>query len=404
MTSKPKLKIAVIGSGPAGLMAATRLSNDSNVEVQVFEKRKGLGRKLLIAGSSGLNISHHASLDDFSAVYSGWSQAEWKKMLGAFSPQDWIQFIEKELGLETFLGTSERYFVREMKASALLKRWTVLLQARGVRFHTQHELADFESNPQKVMLTFKDVPETFLFDRVALLMGGASWLGEEGLEPAWASIFRRKKIEVTFFQASNVGYTVDWSEAFLKEAEGKPLKKILFSSPRGSKLGELMITAYGLEGTPVYFYGTSGEVQIDLKPDLTLEQLEVKCQSVRENLSPIRRIKKVAGLSDPALALLFHHADEAAKKDLGQLLALVKAFPLVLKEPRPLSESISSKGGVALSEINERFELKKYPNLFCGGEMLDWDAPTGGFLIQASVSQGFLVGKAISESTRDSAD
>ena len=223
------MKIAVIGSGPAGLMAATRLSQAPGLEVHVFEKRKGLGRKLLIAGSSGLNISHHATIPEFASHYSGWSKAKWQQLLGEFSPKDWVTFIENELKLETFLGTSERYFVREMKASTLLKRWTEMLQARGVRFHTQHELADFDSNGEKVMLTFKESPRPWTFDRVAILTGGASWLGEEGLEPAWATVFRRKLLDITAFEASNVGYTVEWSAAFLKEAEGKPLKKILMN-------------------------------------------------------------------------------------------------------------------------------------------------------------------------------
>lgn len=396
----PQLKIAIVGTGPAGLMTATQLSHDPRFEIHIFEKRKGFGRKLLIAGSSGLNISHHASVNDFSAHYTGWNSEVWSKLFAEYSPQDWIRFIEKELRLETFLGTSERYFVREMKASGLLKKWIAYLEARKVIFHSTAELIDFDSDGSRVMLRFKDDSKPRLFDAAAFLLGGASWLKEEGIEPAWVDMFRRKKIGMTAFEPSNVGYEVDWNESFLKEAEGKPLKKVLFTTKRGSKLGELVVTQYGLEGTPIYFYGVPGPATIDLKPDLTREQIELKCKSVRENLSPIRRVKKVLSLNDTALALLFHHLDEDAKKDLARVIAAIKAFPITLKASRTLSESISSKGGVSLSEVSDRLELKKFSRIYCGGEMLDWDAPTGGFLIQASISQGARIAKSIQDATK----
>lgn len=395
MSEKPRLKIAVVGSGPAGLMTASRLSEDPRFEVHVFEKRKGFGRKLLIAGSSGLNISHDASMRDFSEHYTGWNTQFWSETLTAFSSKDWVQFIEKELRLETFLGTSDRYFVKEMKASGLLKGWIEKLQSRGVLFYSAHELVDFKLQDDQIQLFFQGMPNPMTFDQAAFLLGGASWLGEEGLEPAWASVFRRNDIRVVDFEASNVGYEVEWPAAFLKEAEGKPFKKVLFQSSRGKKLGELVITSYGLEGTPIYFFGTPGKIILDLKPDLTLQQLQEKCLSVTENLSPIRRVKKVLALNEAALALVFHLAPEAAKKDLNALLKMIKAFPIQLVRPRPLSESISSKGGVALTEVDQTLEMLKFKGIYCGGEMLDWDAPTGGFLIQASVSQGYKIAESI---------
>lgn len=366
-------------------MAATGFARDPLNEVHLFEKRPSLGRKLLVAGSSGLNISHELSIDAFAAHYQGWSHSTWKQFLDGFGPKPWIQFIEKELGLETFLGTSQRYFVREMKASGLLKKWMSLLEAQGVKFHLKSELSNFDSNEKGVRLNFFGDQETHPFDRAAFFLGGGSW---EEHEPTWLSLFREKGIGVRDFSASNVGYDVAWSPEFLKEAEGKPLKKIVFKSSIGEKVGELMVTRYGLEGTPIYFFGCEEEIDLDLKPDLTIAQILERCSDVKENLSPIRRVKQKLNLGEAALALLFHHTPEAVKSDLKKLAARVKRFPIRLLKPRPLQEAISSKGGVLLSELNENLELKKFKNIQCGGEMLDWDAPTGGFLIQAAVSQG----------------
>ena len=379
-------------------MAATCLARDPINEIHLFEKRAGLGRKLLIAGSSGLNISHHASPRDFALHYEGFDQQYWERLFQNFGPDQWIQFIEKELVLETFLGTSDRYFVREMKASGLLKSWTRLLEDKGVVFHVQKELRNFESSDGEVKLWFGDESTPNIFSRAYFFLGGGSWETEE---PSWAQIFRKNGIEVQKFEPSNVGYEVDWSPDFLKEAEGKPLKKIVITTSSGTKAGELMVTNYGLEGTPIYFHGGVGEVLLDLKPDLTADKIFLNLQAVKENLSPMRRVKQKLGLCEASLALLFHHTPVEIKNDLKKLIERVKKFPVQLKAPRPLSESISSKGGVALSELDEDLQLKKFKNIFCGGEMLDWDAPTGGFLIQASVSQGAWMGRKVRGKTKN---
>jgi uncharacterized flavoprotein (TIGR03862 family) len=400
--SDHRTRIAIVGSGPAGLMAATRLAlshQAPSLDIHLFEKRAGLGRKLLIAGSSGLNISHEHSLQDFSAHYEGWNPDFWKDLLTAFGPKDWIQFIEKKLGLETFLGTSQRYFVREMKASNLLKQWTTFLESHGVTIHPSHELSDFKSVPDStagnhsITLTFnQDSATEFTCDRAAFFLGGGSWEKET---PPWVKLFESKGITLVPFEPSNVGYEVAWNEKFLKETEGKPLKKIELHTRRGSKMGELVITEYGIEGTPVYFCGTSGPATLDLKPDLSSSQILEKLTRVRENLSPMRRVKHHLGLCEASENLLFHHAPAAAKTELNQMVEIIKRFPLELRSPRPLMESISSKGGIALNEITQTFEMKKIPGIFCGGEMLDWDAPTGGFLIQACVSQGAAVAQSL---------
>ena len=372
-------------------MAASQLALSGSAEVHVFERRSGFGRKLLIAGSSGLNISHHLPIDEFAAHYEGCTKEEWKKLLTQFGPTEWIQFLNQELGLETFLGTSDRYFVREMKAANLLKAWTQFLEKHGVKFHSEHELIGFQSTHTNITLEFKtpNGVTTAPFDQAALFLGGGSWENEM---PSWVELFRKKNIKVVEFAPSNVGYEVAWSSAFLKESEGQPLKKVLLSTSRGKKLGELVITKYGLEGTPVYFCGISGKATLDLKPDLTESEILKRLRDMKENFSPMRRVKHLLGLSPAAESLVFHHAGEA-KEQLEKLISMIKRFPIELIKPRPLEEAISSRGGVALNEISEIYEFKKFPRIFCGGEMLDWDAPTGGFLIQACVSQGARIGK-----------
>lgn len=393
----PHTSIAIVGTGPAGLMAATRLSTRSNCTVHLYEKRTGLGRKLLIAGSSGLNISHSLPILEFAEQYRGWNAKHWKDLLTEFGTREWIDFIEKELGLETFLGTSDRYFVREMKASGLLKKWVQLLESRGVVIHPDHELIDFSSS---LTLEFKTQGRSIeaTHDAVVLALGGGSWEDET---PAWLELLRRKGLQTEAFSASNVGFEVRWKPGFLAEAEGKPLKKIRFESKRGKKDGELVVTRYGLEGTPIYFWGETGECFIDLKPDLTEGQILERLSSVKENLAPLRRVKQKLALCEASQALLFHHLAPADKLDLKKLVARIKHFPLRLEGPRPLSEAISSRGGLALSEVSEHYELKKFPGIYCAGEMLAWDAPTGGFLIQAAVSMGSRVGEKLQFTRRE---
>ena len=377
---------------------AAALASKNGAEVHVFEKRAALGRKLLIAGSSGLNISHHLPSDQFVAHYEGFDPDFWQSLLSEYSCADWVSFIETELKLETFLGTSDRYFVREMKASNLLKRWHELLLAQKVIFHTGFELFDFHQRDKGIDLQFSllkhpDVLETHHFERVGLFLGGGSW---EEHPLYWPGLLGKKGLRMTPLVARNVGYEVDWPKDFVREAQGLPLKKINFTTAKGQKLGELMVTEYGLEGTPVYFHGEAGPAFIDLKPDFSASQIKVKLLSFSENLAPLRRVKKRLALGPAALALLFHLSPPEVKADLDLLIAFLKAVPIELLRPRPLLEAISSSGGLSLDEVSLNLELKKYPGIYCGGEMLDWHSPTGGFLIQACVSQGARIGRQLS--------
>lgn len=387
------MKIGIIGSGPAALMAGSQiLIRDPKTEIHFFEKRAGFGRKLLIAGSSGLNISNSLPVPEFASHYSGAPKNHWARVLENFGPRDWISFIEKNLNHETFLGTSDRYFVREMKASGLLKSWVDWLEKRGAKLHPKHTLENFDSKDEKITVHFKESKESFVFDRLILALGGGSW---EESEPEWCALFREKGLRFENFRPSNVGYEVAWTEELLKEAEGKPLKKIRLTTRRGSKLGELVITRYGLEGTPIYFVGETGTARLDLKPDLTEEEIIERLNSVKENLAPIRRVKQKLNLSEASLALLFHMTSPEEKKSLQLLTQRIKDLPLSLLKPRPLLEAISSSGGLSFSEVDENLEMKKFKGVSVCGEMLDWDAPTGGFLIQGAVSQGAWVARSL---------
>jgi uncharacterized flavoprotein (TIGR03862 family) len=373
-------------------MAASR-AVQAGLKVRVFDKRKAPGRKLLVAGSSGLNITYECGPDEFVRYYSE-PRERFTEFFKAFGPLDWRTFIQKELGIPTFKGTSRRWFVASegMKASGLLKAWVEQLTRQGVSFELGRECVGFESSAEEVRLRFADGGEAQV-SAACFCLGGGSW--EPSEQPLrWPVIFRAHGLEFREFAASNVGFQVDWPEALLAEAEGKPIKNVVLSSSRGERSGDLVITRYGIEGTPVYFAGETGQVTLDLKPDLSEEQLLRKLELVKENLSPLRRAKRHLNLGEGALALLFHLG---AGSDLKALAARIKKFPLELRAPQPLNEAISSSGGLSWSELDPTLMLKKFPGVFAAGEMIDWDAPTGGFLIQACVSQGHWAGQAMAD-------
>ena len=392
--SSPPKSIAILGAGPAGLAAASRLARskhdgESEVRITLYERRKAPARKLLVAGSSGLNLTNALPIDEFVTHYTG-PTALWKRILIEYPPDAWLASV-RDLGSETFLGTSGRYFVREMKASRLVRAWLEDLADLGVTLETNRELREFRAENGKVVLSFAEGEER-THDAAILALGGASWEATNE-PPSWLAAFDAHEISHRPFRSANVGYAAPWTEAFRKEAEGLPIKSCVFRSAAGEKAGELLITHYGLEGTPVYTFGTPGPCTIDLKPSLTENEVLVKLLSVRENLSPLRRAKKVLALGPAALALLYHLAPLAARDHLPEFARVVKNFPLTLGEPRPLTEAISSSGGIAFGEneesaVDDSLMLRKVPGVFLAGEMLDWTAPTGGFLIQGCTSMG----------------
>ena len=383
--------VAIVGSGPAGLMVAEVLAAQGYA-VRVYEKKPGLGRKILIAGSSGLNVSYDAPLHEFIKNYGNLESERWKSLLGQFTPEDWVNQI-KSLRLDVFRGTSRRYFIQGMKGSGLLKNWVESLKNRGVEFHLNEECVGFAASTDGIQLNFAN-KSSEEFTAVAFCLGGGSW--EKAEKPLrWPAFFKSQGIGFREFHSANAGFRVDWPPGLIAEAEGLPVKGIVFRSAKGQRAGELMITAYGLEGTPVYSLGETGDVWLDLKPTLSHEEILVKLTVARENLAPLRRVKKYLNLSPAAQALLFHLTPPDVLADLPGLIRHLKHFPLRLGERQPLEEAISSAGGVLWPELDESLMLKKFPGVFLAGEMIDWDAPTGGFLIQGCVSQGACAGKGI---------
>jgi uncharacterized flavoprotein (TIGR03862 family) len=383
------MSIAIIGSGPAGLMAAT-VASAAGFSVSIFEARAYPARKLFLAGRTGLNIANDDAAETWCAALHApkkFSERLWK----AWPTNDWLKFIES-LGIKTFKGPTGRIFVEGLAASPFIRAWRERLKAQGVTFHLRHELVDFSSKTnQEIQLHFSN-DKIVKVAAVCLALGGASW---ERKMPSWLPLLASKNISIKPLTASNAGFSVDWPKALLSEAEGLPLKNIILKTKLGERSGELVLTRYGLEGTPIYRMGTKGVAMLDLKPDLTIEEIIKKLSVSKENLSPIRRVKKNLNLSTAAMALLHHVAPKSEKTELKKMAQLIKSFPILLGERQGLSRSISSAGGVKLSELNAFLMVKSMPRLFLAGEMLDWDAPTGGYLIHACAAQGLLAGRGM---------
>lgn len=401
-------RIAIIGSGPAGLMCCEHLlelcsKGGAKLQIDLFEQHTGLGRKILIAGSSGLNIGHELPQEKFIEQLSHGKVIDWKKIFQHFFLSQWIHFIEQKLELTTFLGTSGRYFVKEMKSSRLLQRWKERLLQHGVNIYTDHCLLGWNKVAGGYQLQFNQTV-TPPYQVVLLALGGGSWL--QGV-PSPLALLRHQGLTTTEFKSSNAGHEVDWNPQLLQEVEGKALKHIRLKTALGEKTGDLMITKYGIEGTPIYFYGTPGPAWIDLLPALSEDQIQLKLSGAfnksKDKKSPFSLIKNLLKLGEVKSALLFFYLKQTPwgtaifsknqfdESLLPQLIQLLKNFPLLLGEKRPLSEAISSSGGLSWSELDPSIPmmLKQYPGIFAAGEMLDWDAPTGGFLIQTCVSMGF---------------
>lgn len=379
-------KCLIVGSGPAALMAAMIVA-EAGFPVEIFEKRKGPGRKLLIAGSSGLNVSYEAGPDSFPAFYRA-RKEELSSCLSRFGKDEWLEFIHA-LGIETFLGTSRRYFVKGMKASPLLRAWLAKLEGKGAVFHFEKELVDFSAAENGFVLDFRDGTKA-CGDVLLLALGGGS---HEAGYPEWTKFIAAKGIRVEPLLPANAGFHIRAPESFFREAEGLAIKGVVLKTARGEKIGELMITRYGLEGTPIYSVGCKGAAELDLKPDLAEEKLRARLEEAGGMV--LKRVEKAAKLSPGALLLAKHLAPPDSWQSIESAARLLKHFPLELLEPRPLEEAISSSGGVSWDELSEYLEAKKIPALFFAGEMVDWDGPTGGFLLTACASTAHSAAQGI---------
>jgi uncharacterized flavoprotein (TIGR03862 family) len=392
---------AVIGGGPAGLIAAETLARHGH-HVTVYERMPSLGRKFLLAGRGGLNLTHTEDLPQFLARYGG-AEKHLRAAIEAFPPERLRAFSE-ELEQPTFVGTSGRVFPKAMKASPLLRAWLRRLDAIGVRFALRHRWRGWDGDNALVFDT-PDGEVKVAADATVLALGGASWprMGSDG---GWVEILRQQGIDVSDLRSANCGFLADWSE-HLRQYEGQPLKRVALTADGVSTRSEAMLTLTGLEGGGVYALSPqlrdaiekTGEaiLTVDLLPDMTAEEAAKRIGVPRGKQSLSSRLRKSVSLSPVAIAL----AQESMQGKLatltpGVMAAKLKALPVQLTGVAPIARAISSAGGVTFDELDSHYMVKRNPGLFVAGEMLDWEAPTGGYLLQACFATGVAAGDGAS--------
>ncbi|AMN44852.1 NAD(P)/FAD-dependent oxidoreductase [Rhodoplanes sp. Z2-YC6860] len=394
---KPDSEVAVIGAGPAGLMAAEVLA-ERGARVTVYDRMPSAGRKFLMAGRGGLNLTHSESLPDFLKRY-GDAAPRLRAAIEAFPP-DAVRAWCERLGQETFVGTSGRVFPKVLKASPLLRAWLRRLAGAGVEFRFRHRWFGWDENGALLFET-PDGRAGVKPDATILGLGGASWprLGSDG---GWVDALTSSGVAVTPLRPANSGFTVNWSGIFRDRFEGQPLKRIALSFGPQTVRGEAMITRSGLEGGAIYALSSplresiasTGDavLHVALRPDLTVAELMERLAAPRGKQSLSTFLRKAAGLSPPAIGLLQEAAASASLKlatlDPAALAALINAVPVRLTGTASIERAISTAGGIALGEIDEHFMLRGRPGTFVAGEMLDWEAPTGGYLLQAAFATG----------------
>jgi uncharacterized flavoprotein (TIGR03862 family) len=387
---------AIIGAGPAGLMAAEVLAQAGR-QVVVFDQAASPARKFLMAGRGGLNLTHIDLLDHFLERY-GAAAARLAPAIQAFPPRalrDWCS----TLGEPTFVGTSGRVFPASFKASPLLRAWLRRLAGLGVELCTRHRFLGFDENGDLAL----EGPEGRFVERpgaIVLACGGASWprLGSDG---AWVEALRARGVEIALLRPANCGFEVDWSATFKERFAGAPVKAIALSFAGRRVRGEAVATASGIEGGAVYALAASlreaidarGEalLEIDLKPDISLEALTRRLARPRGGQSLATYLRKAAGLAPIAIALL--REASAPPTEAAALAQRIKQLQIRLVGVAPIARAISSAGGILWGELHANFMLKRAPGVFAAGEMLDWEAPTGGYLLQACFATGAAAGR-----------
>ena len=392
--------VAIIGGGPAGLMAAEVVSA-RGVKVDVYDSMPSVGRKFLMAGKSGLNITHSDPFDVFASKY-GKRRPQIEPMLKAFGADQLREWVHS-FGIETFVGTSGRVFPVGMKASPLLRAWLKRLNASNVTFHLRHKLtAILPDNSLRFATTNGEV--TVKADAVVLALGGGSWrrLGSDG---AWVDWLKQAGAEVEPLRPSNCGFDVAWSEHFREKYDGHPLKSVILSFGEFRQQGEFIVTKEGVEGGLIYAASARLRDEIDangkavmfldLKPDRALEWLVDKLSRPRGKRSLASYLEKSLGIYGVKAGLLREFVSKEDFTNAERLAGFIKALPVPLVAPRPLDEAISSAGGVRFESLDEGLMLRALPGVFCAGEMLDWEAPTGGYLLTACFSSGVAAGNGV---------
>ena len=396
--------IAIIGGGPAGLLAAQRLA-EAGQRVRLFEAQATVGRKFLVAGHGGFNLSNAEELAAFASRY-GAEAGRFEELLAHFSPAD-LRAWAADLGIETFVGTSGRIFpVAAHKPADLLRAWLGRLRGLGIEMHTRHRWLGF-AGPTGIRLRDEATGRELVLEPAAtvLALGGASW-AKTGSDGAWMPLLRAIGVPVTPFAPANCGAEVAWSSFFKEKVGRAPLKNIALRVNDGPEVrGELMLTDYGVEGMPAYALtpqfraalagGRPAVLHLNLKPDLAPAALLQKLRQPRGKASFPEFLKKALHLGPPVPTLLREVRPDVATLPPEELSALLTALPLPATGLRPLDEAISTAGGIAFSAVDEHLMLRARPGTFVAGEMLDWEAPTGGYLLQGCFSSGAWVARGV---------
>ncbi|ROM89503.1 NAD(FAD)-utilizing dehydrogenase [Pseudomonas brassicacearum] len=399
-TAKPSApNVAIIGGGPAGLMAAEVLSQ-VGLQVDLYDGMPSVGRKFLLAGVGGMNITHSEAFPAFLSRY-GERAPNIAPLLRAFGAEQLCEWIHG-LGIDTFVGSSGRVFPTDMKAAPLLRAWLKRLRDAGVAIHTRHRWLGW--NPDGSMrIASPEGEKTLRPDATLLALGGGSWsrLGSDG---AWMLPLEQRGVTLAPLQPSNCGFEVEaWSDLMISKFAGAPLKNIAIGlNDDVPRLGECVITTTGIEGSLIYALSAaireainqhgSATIHLDLLPGRPVDKIQQALSKPRGSRSMAKHLHSQLGIDGVKAALLRELTPAECFTDPARLAQAIKTLPLTLVKTRPLDEAISSAGGVAFSNLDERLMLKSLPGVFVAGEMIDWEAPTGGYLLTACFATGFHAG------------
>ena len=404
MPQTPSHHVTIIGGGPAGLMAAEVLSQ-AGVQVDLYDGMPSVGRKFLLAGVGGMNITHSEAYPAFLSRYAE-RAPQMAPLLRGFGAEALCEWIHG-LGIQTFVGTSGRVFPTDMKAAPLLRAWLKRLRDHGVVIHTRHRWLGWTADGGSLIHS-PDGEKTVHSDAMLLAVGGGSWsrLGSDG---AWLTLLEDKGVPCAPLQPSNCGFEVPaWSELMVSKFAGAPLKNVAIGvADDKPRLGECVVTATGIEGSLIYALSApireainragSATVHIDLLPSKPLDKVQAALAKPRGSRSMSKHLHSQLGLDGVKAALLRELAPAEHFNDPAQLAADIKALPLTLVKTRPMDEAISTAGGVPFEALDERLMLKQLPGVFCAGEMLDWEAPTGGYLLTGCFASGRAAGRGMLE-------
>lgn len=397
--------VAIIGGGPAGLMAAEMLCH-AGVKVDLYDAMPSVGRKFLMAGKGGLNISHAEAFEMFLSRYAE-RRSELEPMLTDFSP-DALRAWLSDLGFDTFVGSSGRVFPTDMKAAPLLRAWLHRLRLAGVVFHVRHRWLGWNDDNTLLRFATPSGEQFVKADAVVLALGGGSWarLGSTG---AWVDVLQQRGIEIAPLKPANCGFDVVWSEHFSHRFAGQPLKGVSLSleskTSFGCQKGDFVITKTGVEGGLIYTASAllretcaatgSAIIYLDLTPDKALAVLIDKLSQPRGKDSIANHLRKRVGITGVKAGLLRELLPATDFNNPVKLATAIKALPIKLLAPRPIDEAISTAGGVPFEALNEQLMIKDLAGVFCAGEMLDWEAPTGGYLLTACFASGRAAGNGV---------